>query len=218
MFHQSIFILPLVFIQTICAFSPKLTSHNSAYRSHSSSSSIISTHATQFNTSGMWNSGLSYGKGPFKFYTSFDSWMSPFAGEDKQLYPELFSLPKGVYEISLPKPLGIIFEEIEIGKGVYVVDMVEDGNAERQGTVMKGDILIGVTAVKVVGAKWERRLIPAKDLDFDTVVNAISSNEEKWGCTDVVLQFMRPDLVDDMEKINDHLDFFNPPGDSPWRM
>ncbi len=51
------------------------------------------------------------------------------------------------------KPLGIIFEEIEIGKGVYVQDLVEGGNAERMGTIKKDDVLIAVTAIKVVGAK-----------------------------------------------------------------
>ena len=142
--------------------------------------------------------------------------MSPFSDEDKVDFPELFRLPKGVYEVSMLKPLGIVFEEIEVGKGVYVQDLVEGGNAELMGQIQQGDILIGVTAIKVVGAKWERRLIPAKDLSFDTVVGAISSNEPKWGCEDVVLQFMRPDEVDE-EELQDHLDFFNPPGDSPWR-
>ena len=28
----------------------------------------------KFDTSGMWNAGLNYGKGMFKFYKSFDSW------------------------------------------------------------------------------------------------------------------------------------------------
>ena len=34
--------------------------------------------------------------------------MSPFPAEDRETYPEMFALPKGV---SLPKPLGIAFEE-----------------------------------------------------------------------------------------------------------
>merc|ERR1719223_1832135 len=114
-------------------------------------------------------------------------------------------------------PLGIVFEEIEVGRGVYVVDLVEGGNADIQDVVQKGDILVGVTAIKVVGAKWERRLIPARDLDFDTVINAIGSNEPKWGCEDVVLQFERPDDVEDAQAVADHLAFFNPPGDSAWR-
>jgi len=172
---------------------------------------------SDFNTRFMWNQGGAYGKGDFKFYKNFQDWMSPFPDEDRELYPELFRLPKGVYEIVLPKPLGIVFEEVELGRGVYVYDLVEGGVAERQGFIEKGDILIGITAIKVVGAKYERRLIPAKDLNFETVVNAIGSNEAKWGCDNVVLQFERPSLVEDEEEIKAHLAFFNPPGDNPWR-
>ena len=51
-----------------------------------------------------------FGKGPFKYYNNFDAFMAPFPDEDREMYPEMFSLPKGVYEISLPKPLGIAFE------------------------------------------------------------------------------------------------------------
>ena len=165
---------------------------------------------------GMWNAGLSYGKGLFKFYTGFDEWMKPFGEEGRQEFPEMFELPAGVYEVALRKPLGIVFEEASAGRGVYVTGLVEGGNAEAQGIVKEGDVLIGLTAVKVIGAKWERRLIPARDLDFDTVVGAIGSNEERWGCRDVILQFQRPGESDE-ERVAEHLDFFNPPKDSPWR-
>lgn len=84
------------------------------------------------------------------------------------------------------------------------------------GEIQRNDVLIGVTAIKVVGAKWERRLLPAKDLSFDTIIDAIGSNELKWGCEDVVLQFMRPNECDE-ERLSEHLAFFNPPGDSAWR-
>ena len=63
----------------------------------------------------------------------------------------------------------------------------QGGAAERQGIIQRGDVLVGITAIKVVGAKWERRLLPARPFDFDTVIGAISSNEPKWGCDDVVL-------------------------------
>jgi hypothetical protein len=140
-----------------------------------------------FDVSGMWPSGLSFGKGEFRFYKSFDSWMSVFSEEDRKAYPEIFNLPKGTYEVIMKKPLGIVFEEIEAGKGVYVQDLVQGGAAERQGIIQLGDVLVGITAIKVVGAKWERRLLPARPFDFDTVIGAISSNEPKWGCDDVVL-------------------------------
>lgn len=204
------FALLLSFLGSVNCFAPAL---QTKIPNNVSSSTALN----QFKVAGMWTNGNAYGKGQFKFYKSFDSWMSPFPDEDREAFPELFNLPKGVYEVSMLKPLGIIFEEVEVGKGVYVQDLVEGGNAERMGIIQKGDVLVGVTAVKVVGAKWERRLIPAKDLSFDTIVGAIGSNEPKWGCEDVVLQFMRPDDVEDMEKVENFLEFFNPPGDSSWR-
>jgi len=41
-------------------------------------------HATQFSTTGMWNAGLNFGKGDFKFYRGFDDFMSVFPQEDKE--------------------------------------------------------------------------------------------------------------------------------------
>jgi hypothetical protein len=165
---------------------------------------------------GMWGSGLNFGKGDFSFYRSFDAFMKPFAPEDRESFPEIFNLPKGVYEVSLTRPLGIVFEEIAAGKGVYVQDLVEDGLAAQQGKIQKGDILVGITAVKIVGAKWERRLIPARNFDFDTTVGAISSNEPKWGCNDVVLMFERPG-ESDQAAVDAFFDFFEPPFDNPWK-
>lgn len=153
--------------------------------SNSRSASLAPLNA--FQTPGMWSNGNNFGKGTFRFYKNFDSWMGVFPKEDREAFPELFTLPKGTYEVSMTKPLGIVFEEIEIGKGVYVQELVEGGAAERQGNIKPGDILIGVTAIKIVGAKWERRLLPARPFDFDTVVGAIGSNEPKWGCEDVIL-------------------------------
>lgn len=159
---------------------------------------------------GMWGSGLNFGKGDFAFYRGFDAFMKPFTQEDREAFPEIFNIPKGVYEVSLTKPLGIVFEEIEIGKGVVVQDLMEDGLAARQGKIQPGDVLVGITAVKIVGAKWERRLIPSRRFDFDTVVGAIGSNEPKWGCNDVVLMFERPGEADKAE-VDTFMDFFEPP-------
>jgi hypothetical protein len=165
---------------------------------------------------GMWPSGLSYGKGEFKFYRSFESFGNVFSDEDRAANPEVFNLPKGVYEVSLTTPLGIVFEEIELGKGVYVQDLVEGGMAERSGKIDVGDVLVGMTAVKIVGAKWERRMIPARKFDFDTAVGAISSNNPKWGCEDVICMFERPGEADPV-KTDAFLEFFEPPFDNPWK-
>eukprot|EP00967_Tisochrysis_lutea_P150158 scaffold289944_cov32-Tisochrysis_lutea.AAC.1 len=166
--------------------------------------------------SGIWNSGLEYGKGQFRFYNGFDKWMEPFPDEDRETYPEMFRLPKGVYETKLTPPLGIAFIERE-GGGVMVEYLVEGGAAERQGIIAPEDRLIAVTAVKVIGAKWERRLIPCVKWTFEMVVGAIGSNEKRWGCDNVILQFARPNDGADDAEIASYLEFFEPPSDSPWR-
>ena len=40
-------------------------------------------------------------------------------------------LPDGVYEVALPKPCGIVFEELDpnFARGVKVLELVEGGNA-----------------------------------------------------------------------------------------
>ena len=104
------------------------------------------------------------------------------------------SLPEGVYEVTLCRPLGIQFEEDgpNVGKnGVPVLSVVEGSNAAKDGTVKEGDKLVGVTGVRFVGAKWERQMVDARKMSFDTVVDAIGSNEEKFDCYDVILQLER---------------------------
>jgi hypothetical protein len=146
-----------------------------------------------------------------------NKYMEPFPDEDRETYPEMFKLPKGVYEVPLAKPCGIIFEEIEPNKGVYVADLVEGGNAERQGVLQKGDILVGVTAIRVAGAKWERRLLPCRYFGFDMAVGAIGSNDQKWGCQNVILMVERPGEADS-EEVDKFLEFFEPPADTPWKL
>ena len=89
------------------------------------------------------------------------------------------------YEVALARPLGIVFEEIGTAaqpRGVKVIDV--GGNAAASGKVSVGDVLVGVTAVRYIGGEYlgkarpERDIFPAGQMDFDTVVDAISSNEE----------------------------------------
>lgn len=181
--------------------------------SSGSSDGRFDTSCQALSVPGMWGSGLNFGKGDFAFYRSFEAFMRPFTQEDREAFPEVFNIPKGVYEVSLTRPLGIVFEEIDAGKGVYVQDLVEDGLAARQGKIQVGDILVGVTAVKIVGAKWERRMIPARRFDFDTTVAAIGSNEPKWGCNDVVLMFERPGEAN-QEALDEFFAFLEPPFDN----
>lgn len=161
-----------------------------------------------------------------RFYVSHDA-PSPWGPTDG---PE--ALPDGVYEVALPKPLGIEFEELD-ARGLKVIGVVAGGNAAKSGTIRVDDELVGVTAVRaprapprvrarphtpraadghaarapragrvpaagaahgqirMVGAKFERQMFACAKWDFDTVVDAIGSNSEKFGCEDVVLQFRR---------------------------
>ena len=104
--------------------------------------------------------------------------------------------------VRLRKPLGIVFEETKLGEaeGVTVADLVEDGNAWKDGRVLVGDRLAKTSAVilggespllSVGGGKqytnWERELVPCTKMDFDTIMAAIGSNSGAWGYTDVVL-------------------------------
>jgi len=153
-FLQKIVLLAAVSVRSVNAF----VTPSTTLKSTSSSSFDTACHET-LTVPGMWGSGLNYGKGDFKFYRSFNNFMSPFTDEDKADFPDLFTLPKGVYEVSMTKPLGIIFEEIEIGKGVFVQDLVEDGLADMQGKIQPDDVLIGVTAIKVVGGKTDTMML-----------------------------------------------------------
>ena len=119
-------------------------------------------------------------------------------------------LPEKVYEVLLQRPLGIGFAEDgpNYGKnGVSVEQVVPGSNAAKgaqimmavggankavDGKVEVGDKLIGVTAIKFIGAKWERCLFECRKWSYDTVVEAIGSNTEKFVSDYVILQFERP--------------------------
>jgi len=159
-----------------------------------------------------------FGKGPFKFYNDFDAFMSAFPDEDREMYPEMFRLPKGVYEVDVERPLGIAFEEVEPAepKGIVVDYLVEDGNAALDGNIQPGDILIATTACKEFGPRFERKLLPTIDMEFDIIMGAIGSNTARWKCNGVVMQFMRPSVADEKE-VREYLKFFDIPYDHVFR-
>ena len=114
----------------------------------------------------------------------------------------------GSYTVRLPKPLGIVFEEVAPGEaqGVLVAGLVEGGNAENDGRVLVGDKLLRASAVSFAGqsalvtlgagqqfTSFERQLIPCTALDFETIMAAIGSNEGRYGYTDVVLSLAHTD-------------------------
>ena len=162
------------------------------------------------------------------FYEGFDAWAAEYPQEDRDAYPELFKLPANCYEVILEKPLGIAFEEGEDG-GVVVDYLVEDGNAAKDGTIQSGDVLLATTAAMAIGPKFERKLIPSRYLDFDTIMGAIGSNAPKYHKkrkNDVILQFARPgapyeDDGDPYEGgkrgVKSYVKSLEFPPDSPWR-
>ena len=114
------------------------------------------------------------------------------------------AMPAGWTEVELPAEmsLGIAFEENEKkNSGVRVVELVADGSAAKLNARAKaeliapGDQLVGVTGIRIMGGKYERIMVDARKLDFDTVVDAIKSNTAKYNCKDVILRFERPDAA-----------------------
>ena len=98
-----------------------------------------------------------FGKGPFKYYSDFNSFMAAFEDEeDRAAYPEMFALPPGVYEVETPRPLGIAFEEVVAGlpRGIVVDSLVDGGNAAAAGVIRPGDILLATTACKEIGPRY----------------------------------------------------------------
>ena len=107
---------------------------------------------------------------------------------------EAGALPENVYEVALPMPLGINFEDNGYPKGgVKVIGLVEDGNAFKSGKIQVDDDLVGVTAIIVRGSKYERRMLPCSgnEWDFERVVDAIKSNTRDFQCEDCIMQFRR---------------------------
>eukprot|EP01025_Chloroclados_australasicus_P058873 TRINITY_DN7437_c0_g1_i2.p1 TRINITY_DN7437_c0_g1~~TRINITY_DN7437_c0_g1_i2.p1 ORF type:complete len:214 (-),score=10.24 TRINITY_DN7437_c0_g1_i2:174-752(-) len=110
------------------------------------------------------------------------------------------------YGATIKKPLGLILVEND-KKQVFVEEVVADGNAAKDGRVKVGDIMIGCSAVVLKKGKegqyeqegyaarpytnWEKVEFDCQGQDFDTVMKAISSNNERWGFNTVDLKFKR---------------------------
>mmetsp|Transcript_5902 Transcript_5902/g.17674 ORF Transcript_5902/g.17674 Transcript_5902/m.17674 type:complete len:216 (+) Transcript_5902:89-736(+) len=170
---------------------------------------------------------MEFGKGFGSYYSGWIDFVKEYPQEDRNAYPALFELPKDCYEVKLDKPLGIAFEEGSDG-GVVVQYLVEGGNAEQSGVISAGDALLATTACMGRDGTFERKVIPSRFLDFDTIMGAIGSNEPKFSKTrtnDVILQFARPGAP--MENEGDPYDggsrgvkaFLKSlefPKDSPW--
>ena len=66
---------------------------------------------------------------------------------------------KNYVTVSLPKPMGIVFEEndSEFG-GIFVLEISEGSAAETEGTIRPGDQLVAVGTSKVSGLAFEEAL------------------------------------------------------------
>lgn len=170
---------------------------------------------------------MEFGKGFGSYYSGWSDWVSEYPEADREAYPSLFELPPSCYEITLNKPLGIAFIENDDG-GVCVDYLVEGGNAELSGQVQPGDVLLATTACMGRDGTFERRVVPSRYLDFDTIMAAIGSNAPKFHKkrkNDVILQFARPDAPMDNDGdpyaggkrgVKDYLESIKFPSDSPW--
>ena len=170
---------------------------------------------------------MEFGKGFGHYYSGWDDLCAEYPKEDRETYPALFSLPENCYEVKIDKPMGIAFIESD-GGGVEVDYLVEGSNAEKVGVIKPGDVLLATTACMGRDGKFERKLIPSRYLDFDTIMGAIGSNEPKFNKqrkNDVILQFARPGAsyendgdpyADGKRGVKDYLKSLEFPSDSPW--
>eukprot|EP01023_Acetabularia_acetabulum_P044172 TRINITY_DN4427_c0_g1_i1.p3 TRINITY_DN4427_c0_g1~~TRINITY_DN4427_c0_g1_i1.p3 ORF type:complete len:159 (+),score=14.84 TRINITY_DN4427_c0_g1_i1:47-523(+) len=109
-------------------------------------------------------------------------------------------------QLTVKKPLGLILAEND-SKQVFVDEIVPEGNAQKDGRIQQGDVLVGCSAVVLKKGKegqyeeegyaarpytnWEKVEFDCEGQDFDTVMSAISSNNERWGFNTVDLKFKR---------------------------
>jgi ferredoxin len=113
------------------------------------------------------------------------------------------------YSVTLKRPLGITFaERVKGGSGGVFVEEVGAGSNAQKAGVMAGDVLVRCSAVVLKTGKegafanegygatpftnFERIEFECADQSFDNIMGAISSNNPRWGITDVTLELMRP--------------------------
>ncbi|KAI3432249.1 hypothetical protein D9Q98_003810 [Chlorella vulgaris] len=112
--------------------------------------------------------------------------------------------------LTLRKPLGLVLGERKLSSGaveVVVEELVPGGNAEKDGRVQAGDVLVKCSATLLKAGKegeferegygqrpydnWEQVLFDARGKQFDTVMAALGSNSERWGIFTIQLEFER---------------------------
>jgi hypothetical protein len=116
-----------------------------------------------------------------------------FAASDDEIPPGCAR-----YSVTLSKPLGLILEQDRDNGSIYVAEVVPEGNADRNGTISAGDILIATSGytrtteqkygeIVVRGGERVVRLL-VRGERFETVMAAISSHP---ATVQVTLEFQR---------------------------
>uniref|UniRef100_A0A383W2S3 PDZ domain-containing protein n=1 Tax=Tetradesmus obliquus TaxID=3088 RepID=A0A383W2S3_TETOB len=120
--------------------------------------------------------------------------------------PQPQQQPQGV-SVKLRKPVGIVFAQNRNGP-VFVEEIAPGSNAEKCGEVQVGDVLDQCSAIVLKAGKegqyekegygqrpydnWETVMIDCNGREFKTVMNALKSNNERWGINHVTLVFRKP--------------------------
>ena len=67
--------------------------------------------------------------------------------------------PQNYIQTSLPKPMGIVFEENDAQYGgIFILEINPDSSASRDSKLKPGDQLVAVDKVKVAGMEFEEAL------------------------------------------------------------
>ena len=116
--------------------------------------------------------------------TPIDRWMgwnvqpnAEASSSDSDAAPFLDSMsPSNYVSVSLPKPMGIIFEENDVTStlnpgGIYVFELSPAGHAAASEGLMFGDQLVGVVT------PGKARVVAGED--FDVAISAIKETEEE---------------------------------------
>ncbi|GBF90493.1 hypothetical protein Rsub_03489 [Raphidocelis subcapitata] len=120
------------------------------------------------------------------------------------------------YEVTLPKPVGVVFSQ-KPGGPVFIEEVVAGGNADKAG-LKPGDVLSSCSAYTLKAGKegryeregygdrpydnWERVDIECEGLEFKTVMAALKSNNDRrvallWGIKTVTLVVRRVEEGDE---------------------
>lgn len=109
-------------------------------------------------------------------------------------------------QLTIKKPLGLVLSEKKPSGEVFIEEITKGGNAEATGKVQVGDVVAKTSAIVLKSGKdgsmsaghgdrlydnWETVEFDCTGQDFNTVLAAIGSNNERWGIKNVTLTLQR---------------------------